>query len=336
MTFRSPGANAARFAALAAATALHAASALAAVDPPAASKLDHRMRIIPYDRNNPVQLYAAPGAALRIQLGADEEVVRIVVSDQATLVPEEDPPSAATVATTVNATVGSNAAPKGPASCDPNLCRDVMGNFVYLKPLRPLHPQPLFIQTKRCAADTGRCEMVPYTFELLTRPGDPKLTVPDAAWNVTFTYPERERAARVAERRKAHAARVADWRERQALQPAPPAAPKRDDNWHYGYRGSAAVQPDEAWDDGRTTFLRFNGNRRVPNVYRRLPDGREGIPAYATEPDATGIILRIARTEAKWFLRDGDAAGCLFNVGPDPEGRTATTVASADPAGTRP
>ena len=224
MTFRSPGANAARFAALAAATALHAASALAAVDPPAASKLDHRMRIIPYDRNNPVQLYAAPGAALRIQLGADEEVVRIVVSDQATLVPEEDPPSAATVATTVNATVGSNAAPKGPASCDPNLCRDVMGNFVYLKPLRPLHPQPLFIQTKRCAADTGRCEMVPYTFELLTRPGDPKLAVPDAAWNVTFTYPERERAARVAERRKAHAARVADWRERQALQPAPPAA----------------------------------------------------------------------------------------------------------------
>ena len=214
----------------------------------AARLLDHRMRVIPYDRNNPVQLYAAPGAALRIQLGADEEVVRIVVSDQATLVPEEDPPSAATVATTVNATVGSNAAPKGPASCDPNLCRDVMGNFVYLKPLRPLHPQPLFIQTKRCAADTGRCEMVPYTFELLTRPGDPKLAAPDAAWNVTFTYPERERAARVAERRKAHAARVADWRERQALQPAPPAAPKRDDNWHYGYRGSAAVQPDEAWD----------------------------------------------------------------------------------------
>ena len=313
MTLRTPGANAARSAALAAATMLHAAPTLAAVDPPAASGLDHRMRVIPYDRNNPVQLYAAPGAALRIQLGADEEVVRIVVSDQATLVPEEEPPSAATLASTTGATSaqGSGGAPKGPASCDPNLCRDVAGNFVYLKPLRPLHPQPLFIQTKRCAADTGRCEMVPYAFELLTRPGDPKLAAPDAAWNVTFTYPDRERAARDAEQRKAYAARVAAWRERQALRPSPPAAPKRDDNWRYGYRGSAAVQPDQAWDDGRTTFLRFNGNRRVPNVYRQLPDGREGIPAYATEPDPAGVVLRIART-------------------------TAATVASAYPAGTRP
>ena len=317
---------------LAAATILHAAPVLAAVDPPAASGLDHRMRVIPYNRNNPVQLYAAPGASLRLQLGADEEVVRIVVSDQATLVPDEEAPGAATVATTVGATVGSvAAAPKGPASCDPNLCSDVAGNFVYLKPLRPLDPQPLFIQTKRCAAETGRCEMVPYTFELLTRPGDPKLAAPNAAWDVTFTYPDREQAARLAEQRKAYAARVAAWRERQALQPPPPAAPKHDDNWRYGYRGSAAVQPDEAWDDGRTTFLRFNGNRRVPNVYRQLPDGREGIPAYAAEPDASGVILRIARTEKKWFLRDGDEAGCLFNVGPDTDGRMATTVASAAP-----
>ncbi len=320
---------------LAAATMLHAVPALAAIDPPAASSLDQRMRVVPYSRSNPVQLYAAPGASLRIQLGADEEVVQIVVSDQATITPEEEAPGAG-AATTVSSTLGSPPAQRGPSSCDPNLCRSVAGNFVYLKPLRVLDPQPLFIQTKRCAADTGKCEMVPYTFELLTKAGDPKMTAGAAAWDVTFTYPDRDRAARLAEQRKAYAARLAAWRERQAMRPLAPAAPTVAANWRYAYRGSKAVEPDDAWDDGRTTFLRFNGNRRVPNVYRRTPDGQVGIPAYAAEPDAGGTVLRIARTETKWFLWYGDAAGCLFNVGPDPDGKAAATVASAAPLGARP
>ena len=253
----------------------------------------------------------------------------------------------------VSATLGGNAAsaPKGPSSCDRNLCRNVAGNFVYLKPLRELDPQPLFIQAQRCrepgldpaqcgivpgsgqaCVDVARCEQVPYVFELLTRPGDLRANTPHTAWDITFTYPDREQAARAAEAKKQQDARMAAWRERQALKPPPPSAPAVSANWRYGYRGSQAVQPDEAWDDGRTTFLRFNGNRRVPNVYRRLPDGQEAIPAYAAEPDAAGVTLRIARTEAKWFIRDGDEAGCLFNVGPDPDGRTANTVASAAPA----
>ncbi len=321
---------------LAAATILHAVPALAAVDPPAASGLDHRMRVIPYNRNNPVQLYAAPGASLRIQLGADEEVMRVIVSDQGTIAPDDEAPSTSD-ATTVSTLGAASAAKQGLASCDPNLCRDVAGNFVYLKPLRSLSPQPLFIQTKRCAPDTGKCEMVPYAFELLTQPGDPKAAANAGAWDVTFTYPDRERAAHLAEQRKAYAARLAAWRERQALRLPAPASPATAANLRYGYRGSEAVRPDGAWDDGRTTFLRFNGNRRVPNVYRQLPDGHEGLAAYATEPDPSGTVLRIARTETKWFLRDGDAAGCLFNIGPDPDGKAANTVASAAPLlGARP
>ncbi len=319
---------------LAAATMLHVVPALAAIDPPAASGLDGRMRVVPYSRSNPVQLYAAPGASLRIQLGADEEVVQIVVSDQATIAPEEEAPGAAM---TVSSPLGTPApAQKGPASFDPNLCRSVAGNFVYLKPLRALDPQPLFIQTKRCAPEAVRCEMVPYTFELLTKAGDPKMTAAAAAWDVTFTYPDRDKAARLAEQRKAYAARLTAWRERQAMRPPSPSAPGVTANWRYGYRGSDAVRPDQAWDDGRTTFLRFNGNRRVPNVYRQLPDGHEGLASYATEPDAGGTVLRISRTETKWFIRDGDAAGCLFNVGSDPDGKTAATVASAAPLGVRP
>ena len=316
--------------ALAAATILCAPAAYAVVDPPAASAHDGRMRTIPYDRTNPVQLYAAPGASLRIQLGADEEIVGVVVSDQGGIVPEDDiGMSSQAVSVGFQEAAPRSNAPKV-TSCDANLCRSVFGNMIYLKPVRPLSPQPLFIQTKRCS-EAGKCEMVPYTFELLTRPGDLTASTPNTAWDVTFTYPDRDAAAKAAEAAKRRAAQNAAWRERQAMAPAPPAAPALASNWRYAYRGSAAVQPNEAWDDGRTTFLRFSGNRRVPNVYQRLPDGTEAVTAYAAEPDATGVTLRIARTETKWFIRYGDEAGCLFNVGSDPRGAASTTVALPAP-----
>ena len=320
---------------LVAGMALHAAPALAVVDPPPSSASDGRMRTITYNKNNPVQLYAAPGASMRIQLGADEKVLSIVVSDQGTISPDEEPPPATGVAATLTGTAAGATGPKSPTSCDANMCRTVTGNFVYIKPLRELDPQPLFIQTER-TDEAGKVEMVPYTFELLTRPGDLRVTTPHTAWGVTFTYPDRERAAAAAEWKKRKLAREAAARERLALNPPAPAAPELTANWRYGYRGAQVLQPDQAWDDGRTTFLRFDGNRRVPNVYRRLPDGHESIPAYAVEPDATGNTLRIARTETKWFIRDGDEAGCLFDLGPDPEGRTATKVASASLAGRKP
>ena len=311
---------------LVAATVLGAGPAFAAIDPPAASTNDPRVRTVRYSRTNPVQLPVSPGASVRLELGPDEDVVQVIVSDQGTLGTEPDDTASTNVAM-VSAGGGLAATQKGPSSCDANLCRAVAGNFVYLRPLRALDPQPLFIQTKRCAADTGKCEMVPYTFELLTRPADVKAAAANVAWAVSFTYPDRARAAALAEAQKRRAAQIALWRERQANKPPTPALPSISDNYRYGYRGSAAIRPDKVWDDGRTTFVRFNGNRRLPDVFRVLPDGKESIPAYAPETDTTGTTLRIARTETKWFVRDGDEAGCIFNVGPDPDGRTATTVA---------
>ena len=55
--------------------------------------------------------------------------------------------------------------------------------------------------------------------------------------------------------------------------------------------------------------------------------------ASSTEPDATGNTLKIAGTGKKWFLRDGDEVGCLFDLGPDPNGRTATTIAAPQGGG---
>lgn len=104
--------------------------------------------------------------------------------------------------------------------------------------------------------------------------------------------------------------------------------PAPNANFRYGYRGADLLRPDQTWDDGRTTFLRFNGNRRLPNIYSQLPDGKETLAASSSEPDASGNTLKIAGTGQKWWLRDGDQVGCLFDIGPDPQGRTAATVAS--------
>jgi type IV secretion system protein VirB9 len=294
--------------------------AIAAIDPPAASKADARIRSLVYDPNNPVEIYTSPGVSLRLELGADEEVVQIIVSDQDTITPDPSaPPPVAAVSTNP---LGGQQGGQTPPSCDANLCRAISGNIVYIKPIRALDPQPLFIQTKRIDAN-GKTEMVPYTFELLTRATGTEAPV----WGVRFTYPDRVKQAQAIAWTRQRSAKAEAARQTASLAHPVPNAPPPDANYRYGYRGSTSLQPDRAWDDGRTTFLRFNGNRRLPNIYSRLPDGKESIPASAPEPDATGNTLRVAGTETKWFLRDGDEAGCLFDLGPDPEGRTAATVA---------
>jgi type IV secretion system protein VirB9 len=318
--------------------------ALAFVDPPAASDNDKRLRAVIYDPNNPVQLYAVPGASIRIEFGSDETILGggVVASDQDIMHP--DPNYAPPPPPAVAGQITGNGAASPPPSCNSNMCTNVVGNFLYIKPVRPLDPQPLFVQTQR-TDEAGKPHMTAYTFELLTRADEekPKADIKTAAlttgksdatpqpvptiWGVRFIYPDRVKAAQA----------VAWQRQKRASDDAAHASiamahvtvskPGPDANWRYGYRGSVALQPDQVWDDGRTTFLRYNGNRRVPNVYNQLPDGHESIPAVASEPDETGNTLRIARTETKWFLRDGDQAGCLFDIGPDPDGRTTPAVA---------
>ena len=329
----------------AAAVLLTAGPTFAAVNPPPASKADAHMRSVRYDANNPIELDTTPGVSLRIILAPDEEVERVIVSDEGIMKPEPDvdtaSPQVSSVSATINGAVGTvsnlgtnqNGNQNGGKlpTCDPNLCRDVTGNIVYLKPLRSLDPQPLFIHTVRHDPITGQTERVPYAFVLTSHGEDTKAaTAASTLWSVTLTYPEREAAARRVAAQKAAEARAAAWRERQALRPPSEAAHAATDNRRYGYKGSAAVMPDMngVHDDGRTTFLRFDGNQRVPNVYRILPDGKRGLARSTTEPDATGTTLRIAGTERVWILADGTETGCVINGGSDPEGRTAATVAS--------
>lgn len=344
-----------RKAALFAASMLSALPALAAVQSPTTPP-DKRLRVVAYDPSVPVTLPVVPGATVRLQLGSEEHVEQVLASDQGGMDPEptEPPPPGVTAASATQG--GAQASPpargdKWPPSCDVNLCRTVVGNFIYLRPLRALEPQPLFVQTKRCtdAAGTpancdaicppesniptagGKCEMIPYSFEILTRPADIRAASETVAWSVSFTYADRDKAASRLAAQKRYAERLAAWHDRQANKVPPPPVSKVSDNPAYGYQGSKEVEPDDTWDDGRTTFMRFKGNRRIPIVERILPGNTPSIAAYSPETDTTGTTIRIARTEKTWKLRDGDEVGCVFNVGPDPNGRNSTTVATGGP-----
>lgn len=303
---------------------------------------DRRIECIDYKPNEVVHIYAAPGQTMRIQLGEGEKIGGLFVSDQRTIgnEPGEQSPGQQV------ADGGSSAKI---AHCDPNLCRSVVDNFVYIMPRRELTAQPFFLQMELCDG-AGKCEPVPYAFELSTSvptpPSAPKQvasageTVADGTatgasvrpyYGVRFLYPARE----AAERKREQAAKAAAWRAAHppVARARLPPVPQPSANYRYAYRGSAELKPDEVWDDGRSTFIRFSGLRRIPNVYAYLPDGTEtnGF-GYASEPDATGTTLRIGKTAAKWCLRDGESrAGCIFNAGPDPEGRTVPTITGATP-----
>ena len=305
------------------AAAVFLASPALALETPQASKDDARIRVVTYDPNNVVELYAAPGATLRIQLGQGEEVERVLVSDESAITNERMPPSTGMLTSTFQTSQVQQGQPVQPGapSCDHNLCRDVADNFVYLRPLRPLAPQPLFLQTKWCGA--GKCQDYAYTFELKTRPGDLTEGTPNTYFGVRFVYPKRDAAL-------AGARWAAAQARKKAEEPPPQIHPTSclDDpaaNWQYIYRGDPSVEPDQACDDGRTTVLTYSGNRPVPVVHIGSPNSPATI-AYTTDPTPVGNTVRIGRTAARFCLSIGKAVGCLFNVGPDPEGATATTI----------
>lgn len=306
----------------------------AADEAPAPAGRDPRVRVIAYDPQQVVKLYAVPGATLTIQLAPGETVAGLPVSDQTLL----DPPEPAGLGTGPLAMAGGPApseragAGRG-ASTDRNLFTAVRGNFVMLKPLRDLDPQPLFIIGRSTDPATGRELMRAYTFELSTREGPLTAEAPNTYYLVRFTYPAEERAAAAAAaeaRRQASAAAAAvrrkeqeDRRARERLVLASTnAATPGTMNWNYDGQGDRELAPAEVWDDGQSTFLRFPGNRRVPSIFSVLADGREAAVNYSAN---TSGLITVHQTGPALRLRDGGLVLCILNRAFDATGRNPGT-----------
>jgi type IV secretion system protein VirB9 len=144
-----------------------------------------------------------------------------------------------------------------------------------------------------------------YNFEVKLAPkGKPNY------FTVRFRYPEDERKA----------ATVATQKDEvRALLDAGTAVGNRS----YTVQGSSELAPIEAWDDGRSTFLRFRARASIPAIYvaRGDDDSLEQIERQVTIND----VVQIPGVRRKLILRIGDQVACVFNEGFNPNAPRPTT-----------
>jgi type IV secretion system protein VirB9 len=286
---------------------------------------DPRERCIDYHSGQIVSLILTPGATMTIELPVTETVFFVGASDDGII--RGDGASVRT-------------ATAGDTTTDPNLMISVPGGaehptqFLTLKALHHLEPQPFLVIGRYTDPLTGNQEFRRHVFELQTRPGEPVQEALDTFYSVLFADPVGEKAVRTArwkvekEQREAQAA--ADRLKQVSLSTI-------QRNTAYEGLGTeadrAALAPsappgqDAMWDDGQRTFLRYPGNRRVPHAWQILPDGREGVVGQTTmaDPSARGNLLIIEQVVPMLRLRDGGAVLCVTNRAYDAAGRNPGT-----------
>lgn len=276
---------------------------------------DDRMLCVNYQADRTLQIPVTPGATLVMSFppGESPQTGGILASDQSILANEAPDDQNAQVADASGGIIGGQTRQQSAGSnpsCDANLCRSIIGNKVYLKPVRDLAPQPLFVQTEYC--DGGSCDDIVYPLEIVTRPADLNSGAMKGMFGIKFMHPGRVSAAsrKMAEERWKH------QQELKAMAPPPPSVPTDTTNQKYAFRGkgqAAALAADEIWDDGRTTFMRYKGNRQIPVPYTYLADGSPTKLNYVAEPGPDETILRIAGVRSKFCVASG-VSGCVYNV----------------------
>lgn len=131
---------------------------------------------------------------------------------------------------------------------------------------------------------------------------------------VFFRYPAAQRAANEAAIEAEHM--------RGLLHAASPAGNRR-----YTVQGSSDLAPIEAWDDGRTTFLRFRARSSIPAVY--AAPGDDDSVEQIENPTVKDDVVQLPGVRRKFVLRIGNQVACVFNDGFDPNApRPATNTAS--------
>jgi type IV secretion system protein VirB9 len=81
-------------------------------------------------------------------------------------------------------------------------------------------------------------------------------------------------------------------------------------NLEYWYRGSQALKPGAAWDDGVHTHLRFGAQQELPAVFLRNEDGSESLVNSTIE----GGEVIVHRVSHRLIVRRGKLVGCIVNA----------------------
>lgn len=183
------------------------------------------------------------------------------------------------------------------------------GHILFLKPRENQPATNISVVTTR--RDGSKRS---YQMELVVRDGSV-----DAGQNtyfyVKFRYPadeaQRKRLENEARRRAAEAG-YAD----QVLGIHEQYGPR---NWRYSAQGSAAIEPQAVYDNGKVTTFTFVGNQEMPAIYIENSDGTESLVPKTVQGD----LVMVHALSRKFILRRGTDTLCIFNeayssVGVDP------------------
>ncbi len=84
-------------------------------------------------------------------------------------------------------------------------------------------------------------------------------------------------------------------------------------NRQYTVQGASDLSPIEAWDDGRSTFLRFRARSNIPAIYLSLDDEKDSEQIAKTS--LTDDLVQIQGIRRKFILRIGTQVACVYNEG---------------------
>lgn len=187
------------------------------------------------------------------------------------------------------------------------------GNILFLKPRENQPLTNISVVTTRRDGSTRS-----YQMELTVRDGTVEAGQ-NTYFYVKYRYPTDE-----AERRRldtaarAQAAQAGEADKVLALHEA--YGPR---NWRYSAQGSAALEPQAVYDNGKVTTFAFVGNQEMPAIYIENSDGSESLVPKSVD----GNLVLVHAIGRKFLLRRGGDVLCVFNeaydrVGINPDTNT--------------
>ncbi|MBY3173797.1 P-type conjugative transfer protein VirB9 [Rhizobium leguminosarum] len=173
------------------------------------------------------------------------------------------------------------------------------GNILFLKPRENQPVTNISVVTTRRDGSTRS-----YQMELTIRDGTVEAGQ-NTYFYVKYRYPadEAERR-RLEDAARAQAAQAGEADKVLALHEA--YGPR---NWRYSAQGSAALEPQAVYDNGKVTTFAFAGNQEMPAIYMENSDGSESLVPKSVDNNLV-LVHAISR---KFILRRGGDVLCVFN-----------------------
>jgi len=183
--------------------------------------------------------------------------------------------------------------------------RNAEGNRIFLKPLEDDASTNLTVLTDRRT----------YSFALSASRSTSKDRM---TWRLRFEYPEDATAERQLEIQRAALERTS------TVNPEAPTNPGRW-NFEYQYAGSERLLPNQVFDDGQFTYLRFDEGAELPAIF--IVDAERNETLVNTR--VAGAYVIVHRIAKQLTLRLGSVHTCIFNEAYSPGDARASVHAPA-------